>query len=686
MLAWLGTLRRRLADTLARRRAGWDVSALLNAAAVAQSRAERHLWLVRMAEWLRSPGPARGEPDAEAANPWPPRRLQLMLNALDKAPEHRQAVARLLRLVVAEGDAAGLWVDHGFAPGNDFLSELAARIARAWVPATPDTDDLGGLLSLVFSRPGDAQWLRELDAPTVQRLAALLQDDPLALRQRLRQSLGEALGLLAVQVAAGAASPLMRPRIAPAEVVDRPFHALVPATQALVSALNAGDDTLALQGANYLRALLQRCRQALQSVRPFLETHGISVEVVFQIEQIAQRTERMELVLESLLAPQPEQTLPRVMAELLQAGQARGGVRALFSHHYSMLARKVTQRSGQAGEHYITRNAAEYRQMLRAAGIGGAVIAFTTLLKFGASSLQLPGLWDGVLAGVNYAASFLIIFLLHGAVATKQPAMTAPALAEKLPEAGQGEAQAERFVDEVAALVRSQFAGIAGNLLAVVPVVLALQGLAWGLFGAPWIDAKTATYALHHNTVLGPTLLYAAFTGVVLFTGSLVAGWMENAFVLHRVDSRLAWNPTLVAWLGAARAQRWARWWREHISAVAANGVLGLMLGLVPALAAFAGLPLEVRHVTLVTGQVAAAAATLGAEALTLRDFWGAVAAIPFIGLLNLAVSFALALTLAMRSRGLRITGSRQVRAALVNRLMQAPRSFLLPPREGTGT
>jgi site-specific recombinase len=45
---------------------------------------------------------------------------------------------------------------------------------------------------------------------------------------------------------------------------------------------------------------------------------------------------------------------------------------------------------------------------------------------------------------------------------------------------------------------------------------------------------------------------------VLLFASSLIAGWAENWFVFHRLDSAIAWNPRIVARLGAARAQRWA--------------------------------------------------------------------------------------------------------------------------------
>jgi hypothetical protein len=90
---------------------------------------------------------------------------------------------------------------------------------------------------------------------------------------------------------------------------------------------------------------------------------------------------------------------------------------------------------------------------------------------------------------------------------------------------------------------------------------------------------------LQSLTLLGPTALFAAFTGVLLFASSLIAGWTENWFVFHRLDSAIAWNPRIVARLGAARAARWAAWWRANVSGIAANVSLGMMLGLVPAAA-----------------------------------------------------------------------------------------------------
>ena len=71
------------------------------------------------------------------------------------------------------------------------------------------------------------------------------------------------------------------------------------------------------------------------------------------------------------------------------------------------------------------------------------------------------------------------------------------------------------------------------------------------------------------------------------------------------------------------------------------------MLGLVPPIAAFFALPLDVRHVTLASGQLAAAVGALGLDTLLSAAFWWCVAGIAVTGAFNLAVSFFLAFRVA---------------------------------------
>ena len=144
---------------------------------------------------------------------------------------------------------------------------------------------------------------------------------------------------------------------------------------------------------------------------------------------LRERVRRIEILLTLLTSPQPERDWPGLMVELAQAVQDRRGLRRLFARHYSMLARKVTERSAETGEHYITRTRAEYGAMLRAACGGGAVVAGTTLLKSALGALGFSAFWGGFWAGINYAGSFVLIQLLGWTLATKQPAMTAATIA-----------------------------------------------------------------------------------------------------------------------------------------------------------------------------------------------------------------------------------------------------------------
>lgn len=656
--------------------AAWDLTALLNAADPRAPRAQRHLWLVRLVEWLRH-GDA-GQPQGDT--PRPVLRLKHLLGMLERNPGPRAQVVALLGRFWHETDLTALFADFGFTTRSDLWGEVGERLRLRFLPATPDTDDLSTLCELLFTSDDDAAWLRAIDESTLADLAALLADAraQAPAGHDWRAPLLQAMTWLLSAIQSAGFTPQLRRRMDPALLADRPFEQLVRAGDALAQAVQSADAPAVRQHAAYLHALLARCHQAAGSVTAHLDEHGVSVHIVSDLEHLRGRIARLEAVLATLLSDRPQRELQALLAELVELSRRRRSLRALLARKYSLLARKVAERHAETGEHYITRTREEYRAMLGHAAGGGLVIGGTTFAKFALVALGLAPFWAGFAAGLNYAISFLIIHLLHWTVATKQPAMTAPAMAAKLADL-RDDAAMEAFVDEVTHLVRSQFAGIAGNLMAVIPVVLAVQWLAQWLLGRPLVGEPDAQYVLRSITLLGPTVLFAAFTGVILFASSLIAGWAENWFVYHRLDSALAHHPAMVARLGAPRAARWSAWWRANISGVAANVSLGLLLGVVPAVLAFVGLPLDVRHVTLATGQLAAAASTLGWQTLQQPAFWWCAAALPAIGALNLGVSFWLALKVALRSRGIALRERRRLYAALWRRMRSAPLSFLWP-------
>jgi len=96
--------------------AAWDLTALVNAADSKAPRAERHLWLARLLEWLRQ-GRAEQRGSASYAQPGTPTpvlRLRLLLNAVDHDPALRDQVQGMLQAFWRETDAAALFADFGF--------------------------------------------------------------------------------------------------------------------------------------------------------------------------------------------------------------------------------------------------------------------------------------------------------------------------------------------------------------------------------------------------------------------------------------------------------------------------------------------------------------------------------------------------------------------------------------------
>ncbi len=652
---------------------------LLNALNPEAELVQRHLWLIALFEWLR--GDCSSVPATIA-------RVQLFLDALQTRPDSQMRLQAWWQVLVQTIDGSTLLADYGFASRSAFVSEFAERIRQKLLPDTPETTDASTLFSLVLCDGFDALWLAALDEPALARIAALLQppgapeaDDAAPTISQWQNTVLEAIIFCTGQVRAMGFSPELRLRMSAPARESGPFHALASDFDLVRNAFIASpaNDSDARQSAlQQFRERLEASRSAAASVYTHLDAHGISVNLVFQLRQLRERVLRIRALLDCLLSSRPEASTIRLLSHLVTVGQERRSLRVLIASNSSMLAAKVAERSSETGQHYITRTLAEYRDMLRKAAGGGALTALTTWMKFSLVAIGLSAFWGGFWAGVVYAASFVLIQLLHFTLATKQPAMTAPAMAAKLKDLSDPGAL-DAFADEVTHLVRSQVAAVLGNVMMVFPAVLLISSAVQLATGHPMIEAKEADYVFHSLTLLGPSVLYAAFTGVLLFASSIIAGWVENWFVLHRLDSAMRYNPRITARLGSVRAQRWAGFTRANISGFASNIALGFMLGLIPAFSAFFGLGLEVRHVTLSAGQLGAACAAIGWEVVREPALWWSVAAIPVIGALNLGVSFYLAFRLALRAHNVTGVGRAQIRDVIRRRWLDAPLSFFWP-------
>jgi site-specific recombinase len=641
------------------------------------SPAERLAWMRDLSAWLRA-----GLGDNEEARTASPQtvRMKHLLGVLERQPERRAAFAGTLRATIAGRDAFDLLIETGMPREAGFLGELVARVFAKILPEPPP-EDLGGLFVQVFPGRADAERVAGISPENWQGVLALLDygEGAAEFRTELAGAAGRAIEALAIQVCAATMPSVVRVRMQGDSVTPLAAWGLPEAARAFVLACAAGDAPRRGQRGEALRSLIGRALLEVEQAYTHLDDQGVSIAVVYQLERIRAQLQRAGELTELLAAPEHiPQVLPHFIASLVRDVHDHRSVLALLNQNFELAARKVVERSAETGEHYITRNRAEYRAMLAHASGGGAVMAITTYLKFAISALHLPQFFEGVAASLNYAASFVAIQLAGFTVATKQPAMTAPALAAKMKGLQDG-ARMEAFVDEVANLVRSQSAGIFGNVFVVFPVAWLLGTLMAVSLGLNPVDTGKAVKTIDSLSLLGPSAFFAAFTGVLLWFSAILAGWVDNWFAYRRLGEAIAAHRRLVYVFGPSAMRRLGGFLSREIAGLTANISLGFMLGSVPVLLAFYGLPVEVRHVTLSSGQLAAAIVTLGWGVVSTAPFWLAVAGIAVIGALNVGVSFALALQVAIRARDIGSVGRRAVYGAILRRMLREPASFLFP-------
>jgi site-specific recombinase len=703
----------------ASRSAGHQLDALLAVADADAPYAERSDWLIELAHWIHRGGkldaapPSSGSAGASSAAAEAPRRgppeharVRYLLHVLDRNPAWKANVGAMVRKLVREADSISLLCDAGMPVHSGLLGALSERIQAQLIPPAPSRRDLAALFTLMFPAAHDPEWIATLPPDLLNRLKDLIveperqtvagapagSETPAAAdgeaepsRSDLSVDLLTALHNLTCQISSTGLSPTVRSRLSGDEArvpVERlPFFRLTRAMLAVENARDAGEPDRLLQEVTWLRLLLDGCRKATDDVFAHLYRNGVRVDTVFQVERMRMRIQRAEQLLDAWMATDDLSMQARLVADLVKANQASQSVLHLVRSNFALLSRKVVELSADTGEHYIARDRAEYLTMLRMAAGGGLVTAVTVYVKFGVTGAHLPSMIEGVFAGLNYAVSFLVIHFCHFSLATKQPAMTAPTLARELDGADEPAGRA-RFVSSVVALIRTQAAAVLGNVLLVFPACLAIQLVCGWLFHVNLISPAKAHATLQSFSLAGPTPLYAALTGVLLWASSLFAGWADNWFVLHRVEDALAWNRRLRMTLGPAGAARLARFCRTNAAGVWGNVVLGLMLGVVPALVSAISFHFEVRHVTLSAGSIGVAMGVLGTSTLGSGELWWAAAGVASMAILNVTVSFALALQMALRSRDLGRKDVRPLMRAIWRRISRHPVDLVWPRRK----
>ncbi len=560
---------------------------------------------------------------------------------LERNPLYVAALRDHLAALFADKKSTRLLTEAGLLPDTAFAAELRRRIAYKLLPPERDPGRLHDWLDALIT-PRDRLWVEATPRDVWIGLC-----DRLQLRELFRRGtpgvLTDAINSLAHRIAAGGLNTELL-RIDPAlEAYDSPFLALHNEVNAWLR--GEAEDT------RQIDVLLEQCTEALDRVRRHSAEVGTSVELTLQSARLSQQMERLRtlIALTDPATESPHALLVDLFVELVEASDERYGVAALLRDTVGRLARQITQFASQAGEHYLAENWAALLKMFGAAAGGGVIIAGMALLKIRIVALHLAPLQEALLVSLNYALGFVLIYLLHFTVATKQPAMTASLFARTLAEV-RGQTAQQKALDAFAGKVwRAQSAAILGNMLLAFATA-ALIATAFALAGHPVIGPDKAAHLLAELDPFGSAaLFYAAVAGVGLFLSGIVSGYYDNQSVYHAIPERLQRLTLPQRILGTGRWNAVVEYLRPRWGGIAGNLFFGFYLGLVSAFGLLAGLPLDIRHIAFSSANLGYAWQTFDwhlAPSLALT----AIAGVVLIGLVNLTVSFSLAFYLALRA------------------------------------
>jgi site-specific recombinase len=208
----------------------------------------------------------------------------------------------------------------------------------------------------------------------------------------------------------------------------------------------------------------------------------------------------------------------------------------------------------------------------------------------------------------------------------------------------------------VSKVSRSQIASFIGNLIVVFPGTYLLAWLYDWVIGHPLVAGEKAVHLLqdqHPGQSL--SLLYACNTGFFLFLSGIIAGYVQNKINYGRIDKRLMEHPVLRLSLPQKRLQKIADYINRNGGSLAGNISLGIFLGTAGIVGKIFGIPFDIRHITISAANTSLGAYGIGWEHINYRYLANVFVGVLGIGFLNFLVSFSLAFTVAVRSRGIRL-------------------------------
>lgn len=588
----------------------------------------------------------------------------------------------ILLTLLTERKPVSIFADSGIQPSTGFFSEISRRVGHKLLPNAVDKAYLKDVFGLIFSKSNDDEWVAALPNEIWLQLFTALRFElaDTVLVDGVYRALLESAQVLSYRLSSSGLEPELIRNHEDLENYTSPFITQNLDITTLITA-----DELSIEDAKHIFVIFDQCRQVITTVRKNSAQTGTSVGLTFLMQRMTQQLDRLEHLLNILTGIKNKTPIENEVLDLFKAlvhaESHKNNVTQHFSKNVELLALRVTENASRTGEHYITTTRSEYFQLMRSAMGAGFIVAFMAAIKIIIAKQHWAPLTEAICFSLNYGIGFVLIHTLHFTVATKQPAMTAASIAESI-DSGDGKTRdLHRLVNIIAQTVRSQTIAIIGNITFAIPFAILIAWCFYHFTGQHFVTVDKAHQLLHDiDAFHSPALFYAAIAGVCLFLSGLIAGYHDNLAIYNKIPQRIAALGWLQKLLGEQRLNRVANYIENNLGAIAGNFYFGCLLGGMSAVGVLFGLPVDIRHITFSSSFAGFSSVALDFN-ITTEMIWLAGVSILLIGVVNLIVSFSLAIYVAMKSRKLSFAQWRTFLKTLLSRLNQHPAEFFLPPK-----
>jgi site-specific recombinase len=604
---------------------------------------EKVQWSINLIRWIQR--------DPETCN----KRTTYLLHVLENNADLKNRTVLIIVSVLSECSMFRLLLQTGSAVESGLLAELGERFIARLIPHVLSYDFLEIIDGVQAGSSETPALLANLSDSSKEALINLiLNQENTELKgifEQIAKSAKEALTVLAANSLHYGLSSSFRPRQLQFSIQNSSFLQLQLLICKFIDPGIAVDSNIQLK--TQIEEALGNCRQVINKIYENLETEGVSVAVVYRLEVLSACLNRIDKIIVIMSENDFHKKIEEIFSlatEICEAARNRKSIRRHLSDQVNLIFRKIVERNGSSGDHYIARNKAEIRVLIYSAMKGGIIVAVMTLVKVYAHLLELPPLVLAFCTWIIYSTGFISMQLTGGTLATKLPSYTASHLAHKLKDIKTRDGSWE-FSSELFHALKSQALALLGNVLGLTPIALLMSFCTYSVFHATIIPADEAQSLISDlHPYLSFALPLAALTGVELWLSSLAGGWFENWLVFHDVPLAIEQNRKLQRFVGFERSKYFSKKVIAHSSAFASNIALGFLFGFIPFIGQSVGIPLEGKHVSISTAGALLAVLSLDPGKLTVYLISMTIVGLACIGILNFFVSFYLALWVAARS------------------------------------